>query len=78
MVKARVVAEAVRELAAHIDAGGNKGVYAKDAPEHLQWVLTGDMKPFRDGILFYSTGHGWRVRKAPDWVTVFEQRFGHE
>lgn len=31
----------------------------------------------REGILYYSAGHGWRVRKKPHWFAIFSARFPH-
>lgn len=66
------------ELCVRIDGRGNHGEYAgyrKDAT--YDWHITlPKFKPLRDGILHYSRGHGWRVRKKPQhWKVVFRLRF---
>jgi hypothetical protein len=65
------------ELCEYIDSRGNAGEYPMDRhePDSL-WLVTGPaFKELRDGIIFYSTGHGWRVRKSPHWKETFNQRF---
>lgn len=32
-------------------------------------------KPFRDPLVFYSTGHGWRLRKNPHWSKTFSDLY---
>lgn len=65
----------IRELAEYLDDYGNSGSYAKNLPHTLNWVLRPEYKPYRDGILYYSRGHGWRVRKHPHWREVWQERF---
>lgn len=67
----------IKELAEHIDDGGNSGHYSSNPPYHLNWVLRSEFKPYRDGILYYSRGHGWRVRKHPHWREVWQERFAN-
>lgn len=62
-------------MAEWLESGGNIGVYRATlirlfgvTPSHIP-------KRARDGIIFYSRGHGWRVRKDPHWKDVFRERF---
>lgn len=74
------------ELAWQMEQAGNSGWYDGDGLIELyqRHHYIGNVyrinvvaipKPLRDGILYYSTGHGWRVRKNPHWFTVFCERF---
>lgn len=69
------LAEELYDLCAYIDRMGNGGAYAhgKHSPKSIQHYRH---KHLRDGILYYSTGHGWRVRKHPHWQSVFSERYG--
>ena len=69
------IAIAIYLLAEWMEKSGNKGVYTQYCPDELQWVLGVRYQPERDGILFYSTGWGWRVRKSPHWRLVANERF---
>lgn len=71
-----VVAEAILEAANWMDLNGNKGDYVRHMPNDFQWVFGTQYNNARQGIFFYSTGWGWRLRKNPDWRTVFKERFG--
>lgn len=69
-------AAAIYEAAQLIEADGNGGIYAGHFPESCSWILLSQYKPDRDGILFYSSGHGWRVRRKPyNWREIFSERF---
>lgn len=51
---------------------GNTGTY------HLPPKLAGNTKQdreLREGIVFYSTGWGYRLRKNPDWRIAFREHF---
>ena len=41
---------------------------------HPAWFDDHKLKPLRDGIVFYSGGWGWRLRKG--WRQTFVKRFG--
>ena len=69
------LAEAIYRLAEYIDADCNEGHYYRYLPEAHRWVTLPPYKVYRDGILYYSAGHGWRVRKKPHWRDVFKTRF---
>lgn len=71
-VDLRSVAKAIYDLASALEESGNGGSYRSSG----DWVLLPAYKQYRDGILFFSTGWGWRVRKKPHWKTVFQERFG--
>jgi HAD superfamily hydrolase (TIGR01662 family) len=61
-------------LCESLEVLGNKGEYSTIS---RRWEITEPKyKSLRDGILFYSRGHGWRVRKKPHWREVFTDRFG--
>lgn len=66
-----------RTLCEWLEHCGNRGSYAgyTGDPDGLWYVTRPEFKPQRDGIIFYSTGHGWRLRKSPNWAETFEQRF---
>lgn len=70
------IEQAILECAEHIESFDNAGTYASYFPKHCQFVLKSKYKARRDGILYYSRGHGWRVRKNPHWRDVFNKRFG--
>lgn len=53
-----------RQLVWHKDGYTTVGVVIDRIPQEL-----------RKGIVFYSGGHGWRVRKDPHWQVVFRERF---
>lgn len=59
----------------YCEADGNRGGYDRRSRVRGAWILEGKYKHFRDGILFYSRGWGWRLRKKPHWKTVFAERF---
>lgn len=74
--------EKLFELCWHIQMSGNRGVYTGGTvsgdygkSNHVRNTVDEFPKPMRDGMLYYSAGHGWRVRKNPHWVTVFQERF---
>jgi len=57
--------------------GNGKGMYRIfGMHDNLHWLSKAWSKPLRDGIIFYSTGWGWRLRKKPAWHVVFAERFG--
>lgn len=64
----------IKELATWIEANGNSGFYVRDCPIEYRYALHSSHKRYRDGILFYSRGHGWRVRKKPHWKTIYDAR----
>lgn len=66
------IIEAIEKVAQSIDADGNQGIYAHSIPE--SWVLKPYFKKYRDGILYFNTGRGWRVRKNPHWRDVLNER----
>lgn len=64
---ARKIALQIWADATWIEDRGNRGEYG------IKSAKIG--KQYRDGILFYSRGHGWRVRKSPHWLSIFAARF---
>jgi len=66
------ILNALARVAAHIDNDGNRGIYAHSIPD--SWILKPYFKKYRDGILYYNSGRGWRVRKNPHWRDVLQQR----
>lgn len=56
------------------EAEGNSGHYT-DYNRTGGFIYEGKYVRFRTGILFFSTGWGWRLRKKPHWREVFAQRF---
>lgn len=75
MLPKKMIAAGVLEAAQMIEADGNSGIYAGRFPDSCFWVTRPAYKQWRDGILFYSSGHGWRVRRAPAWQEVYNLRF---
>jgi hypothetical protein len=73
--KEHAIQAAIYEIGLWLEGNGNHGRYTSDIPNEHQWVLGRKYLEQRRGILFYSTGHGWRVRKKPYWKTVFRERF---
>lgn len=68
IVYGRRVPLEIWRAAVHLEARGNSGDYISG--------LAKIPKQYREGILFYSRGHGWRVRRQPkDWRQVFKERF---
>lgn len=67
----------LKQLAEWCEANGNKGWYWRDIPGDMSWVLHPEFKKYRDGIVYYSAGHGWRVRKKPHWRKVYDKRFAN-
>lgn len=63
------------KLCQAIDTAGNGGWYRISVLSHCSFILDNKMKPVRDGIIYYSRGHGWRVRKEPHWEAVMLARF---
>jgi hypothetical protein len=62
-------------LAFLLDITGNTGSYVSTCVSSYG-IDPRDTKPkARTGILFYSKGHGWRVRKSPYWRDVFFERY---
>lgn len=68
------LARDIYKLATYIDEGGNRGIYRSTRVEWM-YVLSPKWAEYRKDILYYSKGHGWRVRKKPHWRTVYDQRF---
>lgn len=66
------IVEAIEKAAQHIDDDGNRGIYAHSIPHN--WILKPYFKKYRDGILYFNTGRGWRVRKNPHWRDVLNER----
>lgn len=66
------ILNAIARVAAHIDNDGNRGIYAHSIPD--AWVLKPYFKKYRDGILYFNTGRGWRVRKNPHWRDVLHRK----
>jgi hypothetical protein len=64
------------KLAWWLEADRNKGSYTGQMPKGWARVLRKEDKPLRDGIVYYSSGHGWRVRKIPHWKGIYLERFG--
>lgn len=64
--------DAIERVAEHIDAGRNDGIYRRMSSPIAahEWVLNPKWKAWRDGVLYYSKGHGWRCRKKPHWRDV--------
>ena len=69
------IAAAIYEIGLFLEDDGNQGCYRSSIPSEHGWALHPKYIEFRRGILFYSTGHGWRVRKKPYWKQVFRERF---
>ncbi len=70
------LARDIHVLAEWLEHDGNQGHYTSYLPENLRWVMHPKFADYRKGILFYSSGWGWRVRKKPHWKTVYNERFG--
>lgn len=68
--------DAIEKTAEYIESFGNRGEYHFTGTSHA-WVLKPKYKPYRDGILFYSRGHGWRVRRQPAWKDVLAEKRKH-
>lgn len=67
---------AILAVARHLEATNNSGTrFAGGVMHQYRWIRKAKYKYFRDGILYYSRGHGWRVRKKPHWKAVFNLRF---
>lgn len=62
------------KMATYLDETGNRGTYRTT---RFEWgyVLSPKYASYRKGIVFYSKGWGWRVRKKPHWKTVYNERF---
>lgn len=64
-------------ICARIDAAGNSGEYLARSRDKTG-PFTRATKPLRAGIIYFSKGHGWRVRKKPKhWREVFKERFNY-
>lgn len=69
------------QLCSDLEKQGNRGFYPlyRNNPDTPQvgkyFILNKKYKSLRDGIIYYSRGHGWRVRKEPHWETVMLARF---
>lgn len=87
---AKTPQETLFELCWHMENQRNTGWYAGDIlplgeithrrgniPVHFGIPFDPRTIPveMRKDILYYSSGHGWRVRKNPHWFTTFCQRF---
>jgi hypothetical protein len=66
--------DALWHAAEAIENDGNKGKQAH-MMHGLEFAFDSEFKAQRDGILYYSNGHGWRVRKNPYWKEVYVARF---
>ena len=71
----KTIVAAIYEAAACLEAIGNAGMYTGLFPDDCRWVLATRYNNERKGILFYSRGWGWRLRKSPDWRKVLQERF---
>lgn len=69
------LARDIYALCEWLDADGNRGRYRSGIPDGLAYVLAPKHADYRKDILFFSSGHGWRVRKMPHWKTVYQERF---
>ena len=63
-----------------MDIAGNPGYYRNHmlldglTVGQVLAIFNGNIN-LRDGIVYYSRGHGWRLRKVPHWHDVFVERF---
>lgn len=62
-------------LAYWLTKSGNRGLYADDCERMYGVNPTAIKGANRTGIIYYSRGWGWRVRKEPHWKYVFYERF---
>ena len=69
------LARDIYALCEWLEAVGNTGRYQSSIPGNLVYVLAPRYVDYRKDILFFSAGHGWRVRKNPHWKTVYQERF---
>jgi hypothetical protein len=66
------------DLCEQMQSEGNGGWYTGDLCQMggagaVAFIRERKHKPYREGIIFYSTGWGWRLRK--NWRDTFGQRF---
>ena len=66
------------DLCERMEADRNRGWYTGDMCFHggvhsQRFIKDRKFLPYRKGIIFYSTGWGWRLRKG--WRETFGQRF---
>ena len=62
----------LKALCEFLDRQPRKSCYRDFTPESLRYVLSPEFKGEREGVLFYSSGWGWRLRK--DWQAELEKR----
>ena len=74
---APLLTQSIWQIATHLEESNNRGAYSRSIKQTFGIDPTDIPKEQRDGILYYSRGHGWRVRKNPHWREVFAQRYPH-
>lgn len=65
------------QLATQFEDKGNGGWYHWMVEPQYRYVLSKNktLLEYRRGILYYTRGWGWRVRKKPHWKEVYKERF---